>query len=1035
MYRKKTKRCLSFLMMLVMALSLFTMKAWAAAETTVKDGKIKVTSTRGTVTSSDDTTVTITIAVSGINLGTEYTQTVVNNCGKKAELTFDYNFNNFDWTGPLSANKCYVGDVAITDSNKTGTYGPIELEAEASVTLKTYIKCGSGGQTGTLTLSNFVFKEAQDTSKVTFSFDSAGGTMTAGETPVTSGSSQDVSLESGVALTATANSGYTFLGWIDSDGHIKSTDASFTYKPTVDVTITPVFASTSGTGTAWFLAGGLYLYNDLNAAGTKAASLTDKTVILMNNGTLQAGTYTIPSGVTFLVPFDSSNTLYRYEPGYTSSYTTPKAYRTLTMAKGANIVVNGEMSLSCKHRYGTASANGTSAPSGDCSFVKMAEGSNITVNNGAALYAWGFITGTDSSSRGTVTINTGAKVYEYFQFQDYRGGQQTMGMENGVFPLSQYYIQNIEVPMTVYAGAYEYCYATVSVSVLGEVGMPVIFIGGSDAMFNLSDGYVVKQYKDGRLVVDIYGTLDISPTEITIGEGLLQYPLDTTGYELPINGYITVTLKNGSSLKFSQDVALLPGTELIIESGANCTVGSGTSVYVYDIDQWGNYCSSSDFRFKGVAYAPGGASDVDHGDATVVVNGTVDASAGYLYTTAGGANVYSTEKGCVKTKAGSQTVTYQLLQKSSEYVEIDITPAKLKNEDGTYVETATATTTTTYNYDHHTCEHESGTTTVAHGKWHAGEHTVTSVVTAPTCTEAGYTTHTCACDHSYTTDEVAAAGHKWSGGSCTVCGATRPAVAQIGTELYYTLADAVEAYNTDSGYIQMLLDSSDETTISKTVYLDLNGCDVSGVSVDSDDGTLYGMDSKTDGYESGKEGSITLSSGTVAPVTDFDGKNTTEGSYTVNTHRYLAVKAENVDSWSFHRYNLSVGEAYYLEVLSNNTAKIGVSAYFRGNSTVRAKLSEMGFSFDEATPVTTALSNPADPYTLYYTSGAATMTAADLKLRVRAAVLFSTDTNYYYSNSWTVDFVTLLQTYYQDADANAKAILESFATVAEIQLT
>ena len=52
---------------------------------------------------------------------------------------------------------------------------------------------------------------------------------------------------------------------------------------------------------------------------------------------------------------------------------------------------------------------------------------------------------------------------------------------------------------------------------------------------------------------------------------------------------------------------------------------------------------------------------------------------------------------------------------------------------------------------------------------------LTTVVTAPTCGEAGYTTHTCAnCGESFVTDEVAALGHSYENGSCTVCGETDP---------------------------------------------------------------------------------------------------------------------------------------------------------------------------------------------------------------------------------------------------------------------
>ncbi|MEF2836340.1 MAG: hypothetical protein U0N82_01270 [Oscillospiraceae bacterium] len=50
-------------------------------------------------------------------------------------------------------------------------------------------------------------------------------------------------------------------------------------------------------------------------------------------------------------------------------------------------------------------------------------------------------------------------------------------------------------------------------------------------------------------------------------------------------------------------------------------------------------------------------------------------------------------------------------------------------------------------------------------------HSYEAVVTAPTCTVAGFTTYTCACGDTYTADEVAATGHSYADGVCSVCGA------------------------------------------------------------------------------------------------------------------------------------------------------------------------------------------------------------------------------------------------------------------------
>ena len=201
----------------------------------------------------------------------------------------------------------------------------------------------------------------------------------------------------------------------------------------------------------------------------------------MNNGTLSAGNYTVPSGVTLLIPFDAANTIYPSAPESVSdAWTKPTAYRTLTMANGANLTVNGNLCVPAKHYSTHGSKLSGNSPSGPCGFIKMNDNSNITVNSGGNLYAYGFITGT-----GKVVAKNGANIYEYFQIMDFRGGSQTSDMENGVFPLSQYYIQNIEVPLVLETGSVENCYATMFISNM-SLSASVTFIAKSGGMFNLT---------------------------------------------------------------------------------------------------------------------------------------------------------------------------------------------------------------------------------------------------------------------------------------------------------------------------------------------------------------------------------------------------------------------------------------------------------------------------------------------------------------------------------------------------------------------
>ena len=759
MIKKIGKKLITLLLAVMLVASLLPMNAFATS-VTVLDGQVSLSDTSNNITVSNGT-VTAT-AKGSLFSKTANTITITNETANQVELSFSYTASNY--------NSFTIANASVT---ATGTY-TVVLQAGGTLTVYMQSKNGLSAGTATLNLSNFSLIAASDSSSVTVEYDSNLGSVTAGGEAISSGAVKEgVTLADGIALVATANSGTTFHGWINAaNNQILSTANTYTLKPSADMTVKPVFtgansaphfavgAATQKTQSSGLLGmsqlyyhtvGKSYIYDDLNAAANAAAAdSSNKVLVLINDGTLQAGTYTIPSGVTLLIPFDAENSLYTSSvlslEGDTS-YVIPTAYRTLTMADGAKLVINGSVSLSAKQRAAQGSKRNGGSPTGPVSLIRMQGDSNITVNNGGNLYAYGFITGS-----GTVTANSGGTVHENFQFMDFRGGTQSTDMDNGVFPLSQYYIQNIEVPLTIYSGAKEYAYTTIVMSG-SDFGSAVAFIGSSGCMFNLTSGYVVKTY-DGskdRLLVEVNGDISISSIEMSVGTS----SINSKDYELPINSNLTVDVKSGN-VNVSQDLLFLPGSEMIIRNGTNCKIGSGYSIYIYDQDEWGNYVFDADTKYSGpgngpfvpLTYAPGRTYDrttADLVDAMIQLDGTIDASAGYVYTTAGGANVFSTGTGKASVTAGTQTITHQLVQNTG-YSEIPLTPVRFKNSDGTYITSATDTYTYT------------------DGFWRCSEekHVYTDTVTEPTCTEGGYTTHTCdICKHSYRDAETSPKGHSY----------------------------------------------------------------------------------------------------------------------------------------------------------------------------------------------------------------------------------------------------------------------------------
>ena len=271
-------------------------------------------------------------------------------------------------------------------------------------------------------------------------------------------------------------------------------------------------------------------------------------------------------------------------------------------------------------------------------------------------------------------------------------------MGNKVFPFSQYAVQNVEVPLTLHAGASETVYTAVyAIRKINPTSIPFIDDKG---MFKLVSGSLTKAY-DGatdRIHYTIDGVAEVNSLNLK----LAGMSVSSSNYVLPFTNNMTVDLTSGSKLTVNQTAALLPGVEVTIAKDAELVVPSGKSLYVYDADEWDGYCGASDAQFISVPYAPGRTGKrASLADVKVDVNGTLTAIGG-IYTTAGGADICSSTGTGVYNQQGTpgtETKTYQYTQKGNVTAhEIPITAAKLHNADGSYTETAKASAGTTISY-------------------------------------------------------------------------------------------------------------------------------------------------------------------------------------------------------------------------------------------------------------------------------------------------------------------------------------------------
>ena len=696
------------------------------------------------------------------------TLTITNKKSTTATLSFDYSIEQ-------NGGKIQVDGTEVS----SGASFTKELAANESV--KVYIQSGSTSAATKITLTNVVL--VSDVNATATFVPAENGTYTVDGKLITEEYSNTQSSMTAYQVVATPADGYQFLGWYNlTTGKCIATAATTALNIESDCTVTAKFVSKS---LALFETGG-QRFADLNEAVAYAQANGQSKITLAADGSI-SGSYTIPAGITLLIPFDAAGTLYTDAPAAIRTTPASKPFRTLTMSEGTSITVNGAISLG--GRYFAAGGGQQGRPVGDYGYIKMADNSSITVKNGGKLYAWGFISGS-----GSVLAESGATVYEFYQIADFRGGSASSAMGHGVFPFSQYFVQNIEVPLTLNAGANEQVYSGVYAS--STTFTTAINFIGDTGMFKVESGSFTKDYdeKTDRLVFTVNGEAALN----TLSLKLASMSVNSASYVLPITNNITINIQSGN-VTINQDAALLAGVEVNIAEGAGLTVANGKSIYIYDRDEWVAQNFVTGGKFKAVLNAPGkhyNRTEANLIDAKVDVNGTLTAIGG-IYTTASGADICSSNGTGVYNQQGTpgtETKTYQYTQSGSDVTahEIPITAAKLHNADGSYADTKGKNSGTTFYYSNGVwgtakpCDHKNteirnakdatctkdgytgdtyckdcgkkigtGTAIPAKGhSWNEGK-----ITTAPTCENAGVKTYTCTVCNATKTEAISATGH------------------------------------------------------------------------------------------------------------------------------------------------------------------------------------------------------------------------------------------------------------------------------------
>ena len=527
-----------------------------------------------------------------------------------------------------------------------------------------------------------------------------------------------------ITLSATPNTGYVLYRYIgtDADGNIYTIGELGKATQIVNLPVGTVSVCAEFTNQKFLAAGNTF--NEL-ADAIQATRKNDGTyggtILQLRDYTVPAGYYTIPAGVTLLIPVDANqvNPRTSIERVNENSIKPTKAYKTLTLATGAHLDVFGAIEVG--GRQNCYNNNGQGRPQGATyGLLDMKSGSTITLENGSNLYAWGFVIGDrdgDGNYLCSIDARRGASVHEQFQMYDWEGGSEAYQMEGnskGVFLINEYFIQNVEVVTTYRPGSALYAYS----GILGDPvdGIKMVGVEGDNAaMFLMNnadaseDTWVRKSYNPSTdmQVYEINNAAKLGNLEISFNYSIFHLVVNSRDYVLPITHNMKIHLLTGQ-MDISQNTVLLPGAEIEVDKQATVTIEEGMTLYMFDYHEWdahihqGKYAWRAEVRPGGIAAVRDISSAEGLGNAKMNIHGTFIAN-GLLITTESGADIYSNnaDAGTIifntsapeTTPSGKELYVHNYKTKDTQrYYTRPTCPALLRNSAPLYPTTTTAGT-------------------------------------------------------------------------------------------------------------------------------------------------------------------------------------------------------------------------------------------------------------------------------------------------------------------------------------------------------
>ena len=315
-----------------------------------------------------------------------------------------------------------------------------------------------------------------------------------------------------------------------------------------------------------------------------------ETIIMIANYIMATpGDYILPSGAKLLVPYSGQTATKETSLEVVEGTSAATLNLKLTFGEGVHLVSQGVIECGAK-QTGQGSSELTGQVYGSYGHIYLREGSSITVESGASLYAWGYVTG-----KGEITLKDGGKSYEMFQFGWYKGGNTTSDINSNkssykIFPMTDYSYQNIECPITYYPGSSAYGRVAVKPSSYSSMQTPTAMLVGTadNSMFKMTTAeasantWVKKVYDPETDITNWIMNSGASISGISMNVGV---SVNSADFYLPITSNFRITLNYGE-MNINNDVIFLPGSQLIINKEATGILKSGKLLFFYDAEDW-----------------------------------------------------------------------------------------------------------------------------------------------------------------------------------------------------------------------------------------------------------------------------------------------------------------------------------------------------------------------------------------------------------------------------------------------------------------